>query len=87
MAVSEELQAQINDAVRIVAEDRLWSAIQGKLAPADPPPGPDDDGSGKPPPPKPDGPADGTDSEPKSRGGLWWKEVGSDDVEPAPDGS
>ena len=84
MALSEELQAQINEAVRIVAEDRLWASIQGRLAPTDPPPDPDDDGSGKPPPPKPDDPPE--DAKP-AKGGLWWKEAVIDDVEPATDGS
>jgi len=83
MAVSDELKEQIAEAVRIVREDRFEAYVRGKLAPTDPPPNPDADGNGKPPPPKPDDPP--ADDKP-AKGGLWWKEVGSDDVEPASGG-
>jgi len=79
MALSEEAQEQINEAVRIVAEDRLWSAISSRLAPTDPTPapqGPDDpidDGKPGPPPPRLDDDADGTVS--KAKPGAWWGEI------------
>lgn len=74
MALSDEAQAAINDAVAIVAEDRLWSKIQERLAPTDPPPDPEtppDDRKPGPPPPKPDDPPV---DKPKSKS-LWWNEV------------
>lgn len=75
MALSEEAQAQINEAVRIVAEDRLWSAISSRLAPTDPPPpGPDDAvDDGQPGPP----PAKSEDDPPpiKAKAGAWWGEI------------
>lgn len=75
MALSDEAQAAINEAVAIVAEDRLWSKINGRLAPPEPNPEPEpDDGKPKPPPAKPDEAAP-DDAPVKAKPGAWWGEL------------
>ena len=79
MPVSDELKAQIAEAVRIVREDKFEAYVRATLTPGEPP-----DPTGGPPPPKPTDPP-APDDKP-AKGGLWWKEV---DDEPVivPDGS
>lgn len=79
MPLSEEVQAQIDEAVRIVAEDRLWTAIQGRLAPTDPEPepepAPDDGKPGGPPPAKPE-----PDEKPAGRRSAWFGELDAEEA-------
>lgn len=73
--LTDEAQAQIREAIKIVREDKVWSALHGKAqAPAGDPPK-----DGPPSPPRKDEPAES--DAPKKRG-IWWRE---DDETPDPD--
>lgn len=68
--LTEEAQAAITEAVRIVREDRFEAFVRGRVS------GPKSDanpGPGDPPPPKPGDPV--TDTAPKKKGLYWGDEV------------
>jgi hypothetical protein len=76
MPTSEELQAAIADAVRIVREDKFEGWLRSRFPePADP--------SGPQPPPAKD-PAPEPEPGTKSKG-VWWRDLPEDAPEPTPE--
>lgn len=79
--LSDEAQAELDEAFRILKEDKQYNMVSELHGHSFPKPPEPDDGKPKPPPRKPDDDPPPDDAPPKRRGGLWWPGEDDDDAD------